>query len=133
MSIFTRKPKLAHQLTATQSDHSIIYHCSVCSRDFYSATSVKERGEYCCGKRCYSERNLSSSIATDRETIPSWLKQEDEIKATGRAIRKGQTPVAYLHYELVTMAYGGFTGYDALYDIRECRELDGAIPLPAFE
>ena len=125
MRIF-RKPKLAHQLVATQGNLGIVYHCSVCTREFYSATRTKERGEYCCGKRCYAEHDL-------REAIPSWLKQEGEIKATGRTIRKGQTSVAYLHYELVAFLGGGFTGYQALYDIRECRCLDDAIPLPAFD
>lgn len=129
MSLFHRK-RLAHQLVASQDKHNQIgYSCSVCTRTFHSATSAKENGEYCCGKRCYTERNLSPRI-DDSEVIPAWLMQKDEIKATGRALRKHQEPIAYLHYELVSRMDGGFTGYYALFDIRECIALDGAIPLP---
>jgi hypothetical protein len=126
VSIFTRKPRLVHQLVATQVDHGIVYACSVCTRGFYSVKSATEGNEYCCGKHCYVEFTF--------DKIPAHLKTEEQIKDSGRTIGKGQQPLAYKHYELIgTMIGPRPIKYYALYDMRECLELDDAIPLPDLE
>lgn len=130
MSIF-HKPRPAHQLVDKQDDQGQLrYRCSVCTRTFYSAEYATRKGEYCCGKRCYTQWNWPNPADPDRETIPPYLMHLDELKATGRKIRKHQVPLAYFHNELIARLDGHFTGYDALYDVRECSELVGAVVLP---
>lgn len=130
MNLFQRKPK--HQLIGEYDQHNqLCYHCSVCKRTFSSAEYATTRREYCCGKRCYTEHHLFARVSgVQEDALPDYLMQISEIKATGRITRKGQEPIAYLHYELASLRDGGFTGYYALYDVRECVELAGATVLP---
>lgn len=134
MWFFRRKLRLSHRLVAENSANSLVgrrYHCAVCQRIFHSAQSASERREYCPGKHVYTEVNLRPCA---KDAIPSYLMQLDEIKATGRALRKAQEPLAYLHYEFITGMYGPLpVEYIPLYDVREARELAGAIALPSEE
>src|SRR5579885_3237117 len=131
MSLFNRKPRLAHQLIATTEHNNLSYRCSVCTRTFSSAgeASWKYNKEWCPGKHCY----------TSLQEMPAYIIRGDRLKEERRALRKGQEPLAYLCIEFMR-GYGGFSGgaiqaqeYIPLYDIRECVALDGAVPLPAFD
>lgn len=130
-NLFRKKKRKPHKLVAEAGRMGARYHCTCCQRIFYSALSVQERGEYCPGKRVYTEVNLRPCA---ENAIPDYLMQRDEIRATGRALRKAQEPLAYLHYELITGMYGPLpVEYIPLYDVREARELAGAIALPLEE
>lgn len=128
MVIFRKPLKPAHELVGEYNEHrQLRYRCVACKRTFFSAERAKARGEYCCGKRCYFEYNLAArrTLGAHADAIPAFLMQKGEIKAVGRAIRKGQEPMAYLHYELIDGQ-----DYIPLYDVRECVELVGAVKLP---
>lgn len=110
------KPKHPHQLVNEKGILYNHYRCAICRQIFYSASSAKDEDEWCPGKIVYD---------TD---MPSHVFTKKELRATGRILRKAQTPAGYVR------EFTGFSlKYVPVYDAREAQELAGAIPLAREE
>lgn len=124
MSLFTRKPRLAHQIIGEKihvevfNRDEIQYRCTVCNLTFSSAIEANEN--QCKGKSCYP---------CYLSRYPIYLMTKDEIEATNRTLRPGQEPAAYAYNDITEKP----ARFWQLYDVRKAITLENAVPLPDFE